>query len=80
MNQMELTPNYAGTLRGFTNTFGNITGFVAPLIAGAITTNNVSLTFTKDMMSKELVMFQIGLKLCFVIFNMKEQVSLFELY
>ena len=42
MNQMELSPNYAGTLRGFTSTFGNVTGFVAPLIAGAITTDNVS--------------------------------------
>jgi len=48
MNQMELTPNYAGTLRGFTSTFGNIPGFVAPLIAGAITTNNVSFTFTNN--------------------------------
>jgi hypothetical protein len=41
MNQMELTPNYAGTLRGFTNTFGNIQGFVAPLIAGVISNNEV---------------------------------------
>lgn len=39
---MELSPNYAGTLKGFTNTFGSVTGFVAPLIAGAITTGNVS--------------------------------------
>lgn len=45
MNQMELTPNYAGTLRGFTNTFGNIQGFVAPLIAGAISNNDVSFLF-----------------------------------
>ena len=42
MNQMELTPNYAGSLRGFTNTFGNIQGFVAPLIAGAVANNDVS--------------------------------------
>ena len=42
MNQMELSPNYAGTLRGFSNTFSNITGFVAPLVAGAIISNNVS--------------------------------------
>jgi len=39
---MELSPNYAGTLRGFTNTFGNMTGFVAPLFAGSITNQNVS--------------------------------------
>jgi hypothetical protein len=38
---MELSPNYAGTLRGFTNTFGNMTGFVAPLFAGSITNQNV---------------------------------------
>ena len=42
MNQMELSPNYSGTLRGFTSTFGNITGFVSPLVAGVITKNNVS--------------------------------------
>ena len=42
MNQMELSPNYAGTLRGFTNTLSNLTGFIAPLIAGAITNTNVS--------------------------------------
>ena len=40
---MELSPNFTGTLRGFTNTFGNITGFVAPYFAGALTENNVSL-------------------------------------
>ena len=45
MNQMELSPNYSGTLRGFSNTFGNITGFVAPLVAGAIITNNVRLKY-----------------------------------
>ena len=45
MNQMELSPNYSGTLRGFSNTIGNISGFVAPLVAGAITTNNVRLIY-----------------------------------
>ena len=39
---MELSPNYSGTLRGFTKTFGHATGFVSPLVAGAITNNNVS--------------------------------------
>ena len=39
---MDLSPNYSGTLKGFTNTFANMTGFIAPLVAGFITTNNVS--------------------------------------
>ena len=42
MNEMELSPNYAASLRGLTNTFGNISGFIAPLVAGVIITNNVS--------------------------------------
>ena len=62
MNQMELSPNYAGTLRGFTSTFGNVTGFVAPLIAGAITTDNVSCIRESDV--KKVVRGSVKFAIC----------------
>jgi len=40
---MELSPNYAGTLIGLTATSANAIGFLAPLIAGHVTNNNVIL-------------------------------------
>jgi hypothetical protein len=43
MNQMELSPNFAGTLRGLSATFSSMTGFISPLVAGAITNDNVSI-------------------------------------
>ena len=44
VNHVELSPNYAGTLFGMTNMIANLTGFVTPLAAGAITNNDVSTT------------------------------------
>jgi len=38
---MELSPNYAGTLRGISNTFGNTPGFIAPYFVGIMTQDNV---------------------------------------
>lgn len=37
----DLAPNFAGSLMGFTNTFGSLMGVVAPALTGAITYNNV---------------------------------------
>ena len=38
---VDLAPNYAGTLLGVSNTFsGGCMSAIAPLVAGAITTNN----------------------------------------
>ena len=31
-NHMELSPNYAGTLMGITNTIANCSGFIAPYV------------------------------------------------
>ena len=38
---MDLSPNYAGTLMGITNTMANIAGFVAPYVVGSIIEGNV---------------------------------------
>ena len=40
-SHMDLAPRYAGTLLGITNTIASIPGFVSPVIAGALTENNV---------------------------------------
>jgi hypothetical protein len=41
LNDLELSPNYAGTLRGISSTFANTNGFFAPVIVGLITKNEV---------------------------------------
>ena len=42
VNQLELSPNYAGTLKGTSSTFANICGFVSPALTGALTNRKVS--------------------------------------
>lgn len=41
LNHGELSPNYAGTLFGMTNTVANVCGFVTPFVTGYITQDNV---------------------------------------
>jgi len=41
VNHVDLSPNYAGTLMGLTNTAANVCGFLAPYVAGVITQGNV---------------------------------------
>jgi len=43
INQIDLAPNYAGTLMGITNTALNVMGFVAPMIVGKIVGNSEDL-------------------------------------
>ena len=37
VNHVDLSPNYAGTMLGFTNTLASMTGFISPLVTGVIT-------------------------------------------
>ena len=41
VNQLELSPNYAGTLKGTSSTFANICGFVSPALTGSLTNGKV---------------------------------------
>ena len=41
VNHMDLSPNFAGTLMGITNTAANMCGFLAPMFVGRITNDNV---------------------------------------
>ena len=43
VNHMDLSPNYSGTLMGITNAAANICSIIAPLIAGAIVQDPVSI-------------------------------------
>ncbi|XP_047496250.1 putative inorganic phosphate cotransporter isoform X2 [Penaeus chinensis] len=45
----DLAPNFAGTLMGFTNTFGSLMGVVAPALTGAITYNNQTLAAWREV-------------------------------
>ena len=48
MNQIELSPNYAGTLRGASSTVANICGFATPAVVGALTKGQVKLFLVED--------------------------------
>ena len=41
VNQMELSPNYAGSIRGIVSTFSNMNGFLTPLVAAYFVDGNV---------------------------------------
>ena len=43
INATDLGPNFAGTLYGLVNIMGSIPSFLAPMIVGALTKNNVRL-------------------------------------
>jgi len=40
VNHMDLSPNYAGTLMGISSAFANLSGFLAPLLAGVVVNGN----------------------------------------
>ena len=42
-NHLELSPNYAGTVMGISNTLANVAGFVTPYVAGVLVNNNQTL-------------------------------------
>ena len=48
VNQIDLAPNYAGTLMGLTNGAANVMGFVAPMIVGWIVNDSVSQYLKKN--------------------------------
>lgn len=39
VNPMDLSPNFAGTLTGFTNGIGSVTGIIVPWVIGVLTPN-----------------------------------------
>ena len=42
VNPLDIASNFSGTILGITNAFGTIPGWLAPLIAGALTQKSVS--------------------------------------
>lgn len=43
ISEQDIAPNFAGSLKGLTNTVGSATGFLAPAITSAIIDGNVSI-------------------------------------
>lgn len=44
LSEQDIAPNFAGSLKGITNTMGSATGFMAPAVTGAITKGNQTVT------------------------------------
>ncbi len=61
LNNLELSPNYAGTLKAMTNTVSNICGFVTPTLIGAITNGQVSCNCSKVQYILEIPNYVISL-------------------
>ena len=53
LSEQDIAPNLAGTLKGLTNTLASATGFLAPAVAGAIISDNVSLSCSSTDSSVE---------------------------
>ena len=49
MNYADLSPNYSGFLMSIANTAASFPGFVAPLLTGVITQDNVSVSDNKKL-------------------------------
>merc|ERR1719400_1079098 len=49
VNPLDIASNYAGTILGITNGFGNIPGWLAPLTAGAFTQNSKTLASWRNV-------------------------------
>ena len=64
MNYSDLSPNYSGFLMSIGNTVASIPGFVAPLVTGIITEDNVSLTLLKFLSICDLRPFLIAVDDC----------------
>ena len=60
VNQLELSPNYAGTLKGTSSTFANICGFVSPALTGALTNGKVTKLLNKIDFALNLAVFQLS--------------------
>ena len=68
VNQLELAPNYAGTLKGASSTIANICGFVTPAIVGALTFETQTLAAWNNVFYVSVVLYFIGC-LTFVLFG-----------
>ena len=68
VNQLELSPNYAGTLKGASSTIANICGFVTPAIVGALTFETQTLAAWNNVFYVSVVLYFIGC-LTFVLFG-----------
>ena len=68
VNELELSPNYAGTLKGATGTIANICGFLAPALVGAITDSEQSVASWNNVFYISAFIYVIG-TLIFVSFS-----------
>ena len=68
VNELELSPNYAGTLKGATGTISNMCGFLTPALAGYLTDGQQTLEVWSTVFQISAAVYVFG-TLVFVIFG-----------
>lgn len=60
VGEQDISPNFAGVLKGITNAVNSIAGFITPLVVGAITTGNQTLSAWRIVFGISAVAYVIG--------------------
>ena len=68
VNELELSPNYAGTLKGATGTISNVCGFLTPALAGYLTDGQQTLEVWSTVFQISATVYVFG-TLVFVLFG-----------
>ncbi|KAL6258331.1 hypothetical protein P5V15_010417 [Pogonomyrmex californicus] len=68
VNHMDLSPNFAGQLMGFTNTIASACGILAPLIAGVIITDSTNILHWRRVFFLSAGIYTVG-NLIFILFG-----------
>ena len=68
INHMDLSPNFAGTLMGITNTIANFCSILAPLVHSVIVTDSTDLSQWKSIFFLSAIIYIVG-NLLFILFG-----------
>ncbi|XP_012523232.1 putative inorganic phosphate cotransporter isoform X2 [Monomorium pharaonis] len=68
VNHMDLSPNFAGPLMGFTNTIASACGIIAPLAAGLIINDSTNILEWRSIFFLSAVIYTVG-NLVFILFG-----------
>ncbi|KYM76069.1 Putative inorganic phosphate cotransporter, partial [Atta colombica] len=71
INHMDLSPNFAGPLMGFTNTIASACGILAPLIAGVIIKDSTNILQWRSVFFLSAAIYTVG-NLIFILFGTSE--------
>lgn len=72
-NPLDIAPNYAGTILGITNGFGDLSGWLAPLTAGAFTKDSQTLASWRKVWSVTIAIYLVDVIFYMVFASGNEQ-------